>query len=279
MGEAKPVLDVRDVHVHLQRRLVLSGVRFQIQAGEFVGLIGPNGAGKTTLLKTILGLLTPAQGQILMDNRPIRRGNPAIGYVPQKVHLDPDIPLRGRDFVALGLDGVRWGVPLPRRSRRERVQQALASVRALAYADAPVGRLSGGELQRLQIAQALVGEPRLLLVDEPLSNLDIRNTHEVVRLLRYLARERGVAILLVAHDLNPLLSALDKVVYLARGRSMAGRADEVMTSESLSRLYGYPVEVMRVQGRIVVVGSPDVHVVPPDATAYTSLQDWEVTTP
>ncbi|MCL6626543.1 MAG: metal ABC transporter ATP-binding protein [Alicyclobacillus shizuokensis] len=279
MQEGAPMLDVRDVHVHLAERLVLAGVQFQIEAGEFVGLIGPNGADKTTLLKTILGLVTPDLGQVLVDNRPIRRGNPAIGYVPQKVHLDPDTPLRGRDFVALGLDGVRWGVPLPRRSRRERVERALGSVQALTYADAPVGRLSGGELQRLQIAQALVGEPRLLLVDEPLSNLDIRNAHEVVRLLHELARSRGMAILLVAHDLNPLLSALDKVVYLARGRSMAGRTDEVMTSESLSRLYGYPVEVMRTRGRIVVVGGPDMHLVPPEAADHAGLGEWEATTP
>jgi zinc/manganese transport system ATP-binding protein len=273
--ERVPVLDVRDVHVRLDGKAVLTGVQFRIEAGEFVGLIGPNGAGKTTLLKTVLGLLTPDQGRVIVDGRPVRRGNQAIGYVPQKVHIDPDTPLRGRDFVALGLDGSRWGVPLPRRSRRERVERALAAVDALVYADAPVGRLSGGELQRLLIAQALIGEPRLLLLDEPLSNLDIRNAHEIVRLVSSIARARGMAVLLVGHDLNPLLPALDKVVYLARGRSIMGSVDEVMTSESLSQLYGYAVEVLRVRGRIVVVGGPEADVALPDIADAHCGDAWE----
>jgi zinc/manganese transport system ATP-binding protein len=178
--------------------------------------------------------------------------------VPQKHQLDPETPLRGRDLVALGIDGQRWGIPLPSRKRRAQIDEALRAVDALSYADAPVGKLSGGEQQRLLIAQALLADPRILLLDEPLSHLDLRSANEVVRLVASIGRERGVAVLLVAHDINPLLGVMDRVLYLAEGRAAAGPVDEVVRSEVLSALYGYPVDVLHVRGRILVVGGSEV---------------------
>ena len=263
-----PVLTLDHVAVALGGRPVLRDVSAEIFPGEFVGLIGSNGAGKTTLLRIILGLLRADEGRIEVLGRSLRhgRGNRAIGYVPQKQAIDPDTPLRGRDLVALGIDGERWGIPWPSKARRARVDEALRSVGALAYADAPVGRLSGGEQQRLFIAQALLTDPRLLLLDEPLANLDLRGAGEVVRLVARLGRERGIAVLLVAHDMNPLLEVMDRVLYLAEGRSAIGPVDEVVRGDVLTRLYGYPVEVLRAQGRVLVVaggealgGAPDQH--------------------
>lgn len=251
------VLELNQIGVRFGNRTVLERIHVEIKAGEFVGLIGPNGAGKTTLLRVILGLLSPNQGQVSVNGKPVRKSNRAIGYVPQKIHLDPDTPLRGRDLVGLGLDGHRWGVPLPSRSRKKKIDEVLSAVDALRFADAPVGKLSGGEQQRLLIAQALLTDPQILLLDEPLSNLDIRSAHEVVRLVADISKARGIAVILVAHDMNPLLNSMDKVLYLAEGHAAMGTVDDVIQSEVLSQLYGYDVEVLRVRGRVLVVGGQD----------------------
>jgi len=254
------VLLLDHVAVRLGGRDVLRDVSADIRPGEFVGLIGPNGAGKTTLLRIILGLLRPSSGTAAVLGKTVRggRGARTIGYVPQKAALDRDTPLRGRDLVALGLDGERGGIPLPSKARTARIDDVLDAVEARAYADAPVGRLSGGELQRLLIAQALLTSPRLLLLDEPLSNLDLRGAAEIVRLVGRVGRERGVAVLLVAHDINPLLGVMDRVLYLAAGRSAIGPVEAVVRSEVLSRLYGYPVDVLRVRDRVIVVAGDAV---------------------
>ncbi|HXT35508.1 MAG TPA: ABC transporter ATP-binding protein [Chloroflexota bacterium] len=252
------VLRLDRVTLQLGGREVLREVSLDLRAGEFVGLIGANGAGKTTLLRVILGLLRPGSGTVEVLGRPLRRGNRAVGYVPQKQQLDPDTPLRGRDLVGLGIDGHRWGVPFPSAKRRARIEEALRAVDAAHYADAPVGRLSGGEQQRLLIAQALLAEPKILLLDEPLANLDIRSANEVVRLVARIGRERGVSVLLVAHDMNPLMEVMDTVVYLAEGRAAVGPVAEVVRTEVLSRLYGYPVDVLHVRGRILVLGGSEV---------------------
>ena len=254
VADATPVLRLDRVALRLGGRPVLREVNLELRAGEFVGLIGANGAGKTTLLRVILGLLRPDSGTVQVLGRPLGRGNAAVGYVPQTQQLDPETPLRGRDLVALGIDGHRWGIPLPSAARRARVDEALRAVDAISYADAPVGRLSGGEQQRLLIAQALCADPKILLLDEPLSHLDIRSAHDVVGLVARIGKARDVAVLLVAHDMNPLLGAMDRVLYLAEGRSVVGPVDEVVRSEVLSRLYGYPVDVLHVRGRVLVVG-------------------------
>ncbi len=249
-----PVLALDGIGVRLGGRQVLSDVTFSLRKGEFTGLIGPNGAGKTTLLRVVLGLLEPSDGRVLIDGEPLHNKNKAsIGYVPQKLVIDPDMPLRARDVVSLGLDGHRLGFAFPSRQRRELIEAALADVGAADYASARVGELSGGEQQRVLIAHALISRPKLLLLDEPLANLDLRSEQEIVAVLGKLAREQQIAVLLSAHDMNPLLGVMDRIVYVANGRAATGGTDEVVTSEGLTRLYGHQVDVVRVQNRILVV--------------------------
>ena len=250
---APNVLDVAGISVSLSGRQVLDDVSFTVGAGQFTGLIGPNGAGKTTLLRVVLGLQRPAGGTVAVAGQPRSRRNTSVGYVPQKIQLDPDTPMRARDLVALGIDGHRFGVPVRSRARREAVAEMLHAVGADRFADARAGLLSGGEQQRILIAQALISRPRLLLLDEPLANLDIRSAQEIVSLLARIAGEQDVAVLLSAHDLNALLPVMDHVVYLAAGRAASGPASEVITGEVLSRLYGYHVDVLHVHGRVLVV--------------------------
>lgn len=253
---ADSVLELAHASVVLGGKLVLDDVSVAVQSGEFTGLIGSNGAGKTTLLRAVLGLQKLSQGSVQLRGRPLSRTNRAVGYVPQKVPLDPDLPLRARDLVALGIDGHRFGLPTRRRARREAVDEMLAAVGAEAFADARVGRLSGGEQQRVLIAHALVSRPQLLLLDEPLANLDLASGQEVVQLLHRFARDSGVAILLSAHDVNPLLPVMDRVVYLADGRAASGPTGEVITEDVLSALYRHHVDVIDVHGRIIVIAGP-----------------------
>jgi zinc/manganese transport system ATP-binding protein len=251
------VLEVDDVTVTLSGHRVLDAVTFAVAPGEFVGLIGSNGAGKTTLLRVILGLQRELGGRVRISGEHDGSG---IGYLPQKVLLDPDLPLRARDVVALGLDGAKLGIPMPSAARRARVDEMLAAVGATAFADARVGLLSGGQQQRILIAHAIIGNPPLLLLDEPLANLDISSAQDIVELLARVCRERGIAVLLSAHDLNPLLQVMDRIVYLAGGRAVSGATDEVVQSEVLTRLYGRPVDVIRALGRVLVVaGADDAH--------------------
>lgn len=248
---------LRDAAVRLGGRTIWSGASLSVTAGEFVAVLGPNGAGKSTLLRVLLGLLRTSAGRVAVLGGPPRRGNPAIGYVPQRRTLDADLAVRGRDFVALGLDGHRWGIALPgtRRSQEPRLAEALDAVGATSYADRAIGQLSGGEQQRLLLAQALIGEPRLLLLDEPLASLDLRNAAAIAQLVAQLVHARGITALLVAHDVNPLLPVVDRIVHVARGRVAAGGPDEILTTERLSALYDAPVEVVRdSRGRVFVVG-------------------------
>jgi zinc/manganese transport system ATP-binding protein len=256
---SEPVLSVEGVSAQLGGRSVLDDISFAISPGEFTGLIGSNGAGKTTLFRVILGLDAggAVSGLVRVGGAPRSRRNPLIGYVPQKFALDPDVPLRARDLVALGIDGHRLGFALgwtsARSRRRERVEEMLSAVGALGFADARVGELSGGEQQRVLIAHALISRPRLLLLDEPLANLDLRSAHEVVALVARVAAEQQVAVLISAHEINPLLPVMDRIVYLAGGHAVHGRVDEVVRGDVLTGLYGHPVDVLRVRGRVLVV--------------------------
>lgn len=246
------LLDITGLTVELGGRPVLSRIDLSVQAGEFVGLIGSNGAGKTTLLKTILGDITPTKGDVtVLGHRRPRVGE--IGYVPQKIELDPDLPLLAKDFVALGLDGQRFGFGIRGHRFWARVSQAMEGVGAAEYADRPVGRLSGGQQQRVMIAAAIVANPSLLLLDEPLANLDPANSADIVALLDHISKSENISIILSAHDINPLLSVLDHVVYLASGRAAVGRTSEVIRTDVLTKLYGHPIEVLHTGGRVMVV--------------------------
>lgn len=248
-----PILQVRRLAVTLAGRQVLRDVEFALAPATFTGLIGSNGAGKTTLFKVILGQLAPSAGQVLVRGRPRHARRRLIGYVPQKMHLDPDAPVRARDLVGLGLDGHRLGVPLPTPTRRRRIEEALVQVDGLRIADQRVGALSGGEQQRVLLAAALIGRPRLLLLDEPLANLDLRSQQEVVAALRKVVEQEGISVFLSAHDMNPLLDAMDRVVYLAQGRAASGTVPQVVRPDVLSELYGERVDVVRAGGRYVVL--------------------------
>ncbi len=235
---------------------IWSDANFSIPGGSFTAVLGPNGAGKSTLIRLILGLLHPIAGTLDVLGEAPRRGNPRIGYVPQGSAFDPELSIRGRDFVGLGVDGHRWGVRLSGRAQiAAATDAAIRAVSAEAYANRQLGRLSGGEQQRLLLAQALVGQPSLLLMDEPLSHLDVRNQGAIVQLISEVARKRNLTVMLIAHDVNPLLSHIDHVLYIAQGKLAMGKPADIITSESLSEIYSSPVEVLRDRlGRLFVVG-------------------------
>ncbi len=266
MHQQGEVLAVKEVSVSFSGRTVLQDVSFTLRAGEFCGLIGANGSGKTTLLRAILGSQALGAGTVRIGcahgrGVPASRGSgPAsrgslIGYVPQKVALDPYMPLRARDVVALGLDGRRLGLPLPSRARGNLIDEMLKVVNATHFSEQRIGNLSGGEQQRVLLAHALVKRPQLLLLDEPLANLDMRSVAEIVTVLHQLSVRHLITVLLAAHDMNPLLPVMDRVVYLANGRAVSGKTDEVIRTDVLSRLYGYHIDVVRVHGRVLVIAA------------------------
>jgi len=234
-------------------RDVLSDVTLAINRGEFIGVLGPNGAGKTTLMRAILGLIEPRAGAIRVFGETPRRGDPAIGYLPQLRTVLPDLRIRGRDFIASSVRGERWGVPSLSRTDRAAIETTLAAVGARDLAERPLGEMSGGERQRLLLAQALLGEPQLLLLDEPLISLDHRYQEAVVDLVRGFARERGITVLFSAHELNQLIGALDRVLYLGSGQAALGTVPEVVTAPVLSKLYGAPIDVVKAGGNIFVL--------------------------
>jgi zinc/manganese transport system ATP-binding protein len=234
-------------------RIVLADVSMAIRPGEFIGVFGPNGAGKTTLLHAILGLLRPSAGEIKVLGAPPSRGNPAAGYFPQQRTSVADLRLRGWDFVASALHGDRWGPPLTGVAHRCEVERVITTVEAQAIAARPLCELSGGELQRLLLAQSLLGKPKLLLLDEPLLSLDPHFQRATVALVKGVQQTERITVLFTAHELNPLLEAMDRVLYLGQGRAALGTVDEVITSDVLSRLYGTPIEVSHVSDRVLVV--------------------------
>lgn len=253
------VLEIRDGFLKFGERVLWHGLNLEVKPGEFIAVLGPNGSGKTSLLKVLLGQYKLSGGSIRVGDHNVRKGDPDIGYVPQQRSVDPATPLRARDIVALGVDGHRWGLRIPSSKFKERIDHLLDLVGAGDYADAPVGTLSGGEMQRLRLAHALASNPRLLLCDEPLLSLDIPHQHLVASLLDKERRANDTAILFVTHEINPILPFVDRVIYIVGGHFLVGTPSEVMNSKALSHLFDSQVEVLNVGGRVVVVGGDDQH--------------------
>lgn len=257
-AERPVILSIRDAALQRGPRELWSGLDLDVHASELVAVLGPSGSGKTTLLRAILGLEPLSRGSIEVGGTPVaHRGSRRIGYIPQARPLPRDTSLRGRDLVTLGVDGHRFGLPVPRRGDRARVDALIEAVGAQGFADRPVGELSGGEQQRLRAGQALADDPPLLLCDEPLTSLDLANQQAVIGLIDRHRRDRGAAVLLVTHDINPLLGKVDRILYIANGRFTLGTPQEVLRSDVLTALYGAHVFVLRAGDRLVVVGAPD----------------------
>jgi zinc/manganese transport system ATP-binding protein len=258
--------ELTNASVSLGGKRIFGDVELTVGRGQFVAVLGPNGAGKSTLMRVLLGLVPLESGSVTVLGRAPAHARPQIGYLPQRHAFDSSTRIRGIDLVRLGLDGTRWGIPVTitktarerRRAETNRINEVIATVGATGYARRPIGELSGGEQQRLLIAQALVRNPELLILDEPLDSLDLPNQASVAALLRRICSSDGVSVLLVAHDVNPLLGYLDQVIYMAGGRATGGSVDEVITGPKLSELYGTPIEVLKTgDGRLVVVGHPE----------------------
>ncbi|HVC59160.1 MAG TPA: ATP-binding cassette domain-containing protein [Acetobacteraceae bacterium] len=246
-------IELRDVRLALGARTILDGVSLDIAASEFVGVLGPNGSGKTTLMRAVLGLVAPVHGTIRVLGRPAARGNPAIGYMPQVRGAIGNLRLRGWDFVAGAVEGHRLGLPILGKAGRAEVDRVLDLVGARDLAHRPLAETSGGERQRLLLAQTLIGRPRLLLLDEPLISLDARHQDNAVDVVSRVCRERGVTVLFTAHELNQLLGHLDRVLYLGNRQAVLGTVDEVITAPVLSRIFATEIEVVGAAGRIFLM--------------------------
>ncbi|RJO71238.1 metal ABC transporter ATP-binding protein [Nocardia panacis] len=257
-GGVEPVVRLDAARLSYGDRTLWQGLDLAVRAGEFVAILGPNGTGKTSLLKVLLGQVQLAAGSVRIAGAPARLGNPDIGYIPQQKSFETGVQLRGVDLIGLGVDGHHWGLGLRgRRERRAKIAAAVTAVGAERFAHAPLESMSGGEQQRLRVAQALVGDPKVLLCDEPLLSLDLANQRLVAELIDRRRRTHGTAVLFVTHEINPILPLVDKVLYLVDGKFRIGTPEEVMTSEVLSELYRTEVDVLRVRGRLVVVGTGD----------------------
>lgn len=253
----EPAVSLTGASLKFGERTLWEDLDLDINPGEFFAVLGPNGSGKTSFLKVLLGLQNLHRGNVDIGGKPVERGSRMIGYVPQQKSFAPDTPMRARDLVGLGVDGHRWGLRLPSAKTSRRIDGLLDLVGAADYAKVPVGQLSGGEQQRLRVAQALASDPQVLLCDEPLLSLDLHHQQAVSALINNQCRERNSAVVFVTHEINPIIDYVDRVLYLAGGRFRVGTPEDVMTTEVLSDLYGSHVEVIRANGRLVVVGLPD----------------------
>jgi zinc/manganese transport system ATP-binding protein len=258
-GDDEPVLSLHDAAFEVGNRTLWSGLDLDLAAGEFLAVIGANGTGKTSLLRVILGLAPLSAGTVTVAGTEPRRARRHVGYMRQQPRVDALTPLRAKDVVRQGIDGDRWGFGKPFAVPWDRIQAALDAVGAGAYANEPIAQLSGGEQQRVRVAQALIGDPTLLLCDEPLLSLDLRSQQDVTALIDDRRRERNTATVFVTHEINPVLPYVDRVLYLAGGRAVVGSVDDVMNSATLSELYGVAVEVIRRDEAIFVAGTPASH--------------------
>ena len=251
------VVSARALGLRFGDRVLWNDLSFELERGEFLAVLGPNGTGKTSLIRILLGLLEPTSGRAVVNGGAPAESRSQVGYIPQQRVFERDVALRARDLVRLGLDGHRFGFGRLDAASKRQIERTLEAVGAAAYGDAAVGLLSGGEQQRLRIAQALVAEPTLILADEPLLSLDPAYQQTITGLLDEHRRRADTPVMFITHDINPILRYVDRVLYLAPGDWAIGTPDDVLTSQTLSRLYNTEIDVLRVRGRVVVVGTPD----------------------
>lgn len=261
---SSPIVTFDNARLAFGQRVLWQDLNLQVAPGEFLAVLGPNGSGKTSFINTMLGTTALDHGEVKIAGAPVRRGSNAVGLIPQQRPFGDNVPLRARDLVALGVDGNKPGIRLARRAVRSKVDELLEMVGASAYANRAVSELSGGEQQRLRAAQALAGDPKVLLCDEPLLSLDLHHQQAISQVIHNQAVEQGSAVIFVTHEINPILPYVDRVLYLAEGKFNIGTVDEVMQSSVLSELYGAPVEVLRVNERIVVVAGDGARALPPN---------------
>jgi len=257
MKPTKEIVVAKNLSAGYKEKLIWSKANFSVKPGEFIGLLGPNGAGKTTLFLMLLGLIKPVSGQIKIMGKVPSQGNPKIGYIPQRRLQDSESRLVALEYVRLAASGTAWGFSLPKKTVLERQQalEVLKRVDGLDLADRPLSELSGGEIQRVFLAQALVSKPDLLLLDEPLANMDLRRSTELIRLIHTIAKEDQIGVILIAHDINPLLPVIDRIIYIANGHVATGKLDAIVNGETLSKLYNAPIEVLKdSKGRVAVLG-------------------------
>ncbi|MGO2051622.1 metal ABC transporter ATP-binding protein [Glutamicibacter sp. 287] len=270
-----PIVTFDAARLAFGSRVLWEGLDLQVQPGEFLAVLGPNGSGKTSFINTMLGTTALNAGTVSIAGDPVRRGSELVGLIPQQRPFGDNVPLRARDLVALGVDGNRPGIRLARRKVHAKVDELLELVGAQDYAHRPVSDLSGGEQQRLRAAQALAGDPRVLLCDEPLLSLDLHHQQAISEVIHRQAVQHGAAVIFVTHEINPILPYVDRVLYLAEGKFHLGSVDEVMRSEVLSALYGAPVQVLRVNGRIVVLSGDGNRALPPDGHEHPEDHELE----
>lgn len=251
------LISIKEASLAFDQRVVWQNLNLEIEPGEFIAVIGANGSGKSMLLKSILGQQQLSSGSVSFMGTPGGHGNINIGYIPQHRATDNDLPLRVVDAVRFGLDGHKFGLPWPSASKQKLALEALSQVDAQHLADEPVGALSGGEMQRVRVAQAVISHPKLILADEPLSALDLHHQQAVSELIHQQSERFDAAVLFVTHDVNPIIDYVDRVLYLAQGNYSIGTPDEVLQSDVLSELYGTEIDVVRNQGRVVVLGAHD----------------------
>ena len=272
---SSPIVHFEDARLAYGSRVLWDELNLSIAAGEFLAVLGPNGSDKTSFINTMLGTTSLNRGSVAIAGAPVRRGSAAVGLIPQQRPFGDNVPLRARDLVALGVDGSKLGIRIGRSVVRQKVDELLEMVGASGYANRPVSDLSGGEQQRLRAAQALAGNPRVLLCDEPLLSLDLHHQQAISEVIHRQAVERESAVIFVTHEINPILPYVDRVLYLAEGRFHLGTVDEVMQSSVLTELYGAPVEVLRVNGRIVVVSGAASSDLPADGHEHAEDIDLE----
>jgi len=246
-------LEFQDLTIAFENKAILKNFSATINHGQFIGILGPNGAGKSTFLRAILGLVKPISGHILVCEKPAQRGHPCIGYMAQAQHESQAFPLTGRSYLAAALNGTGWGMPFLTKPQRMQIERVIALVGLEEYVDRPVTQYSGGERQRLALAQSLLGQPKILLLDEPLSSLDPGQNEKIVSLVRSIQKELNITILLTSHNINPLIGTIDHIIYLAHGKAAIGSVDEIVNNKTLSALYDTPIEVIKSDGNVWVL--------------------------